>query len=133
MLRKLAPILVLVLVACTTTPADLIRTAQTPAQYAFALYGTFVVTEEAAAGIVENPGTPPVVVAIIRTADAIAKPAADTMLEAARAYVAVNARLKAGDNGVSLGDVSGALSLLITATQRAGPSIDALVKAIQNL
>lgn len=128
----IAPFL-LFITACTTTPADLFRTAQTPAQHAYALYGTFVVAEEAALKIVQNPSTPEAVVRVIQKADAIAKPAADVMLVAARTYVTLDAKFSAGDSGIQLSEVRATFTELQHAIVIAGPAIDALVAAVQNV
>ena len=133
-MRKLAPVLLLFFItACTTTPADLLRTAQTPAQHAFALYGTFVVFEETVADIVERAGTPQVVKNALKAADAVAKPLADVMLVSARSYVAVEAQLANGDPDITFNDLKMALKELTLAIKFAGPSINALVSAVQNL
>ena len=132
MFLPLVPVL-LFFTACTTTPADLFRTAQTPAQHAYALYGTFVVAEEAALKIVRNPVTPEAVVRVIQKADAIAKPAADVMLVAARTYVTLDAKFAAGDPGIQMSEVRATFTELQHALVIAGPAIDALVAAVQNV
>ena len=132
MFLPLVPVL-LFFTACTTTPADLFRTAQTPAQHAYALYGTFVVAEEAALKIVQQTATPAVVIRVIQKADAIAKPAADIMLLSARTYVTLDAKFSAGDPGIQLSEVRATFSELQRAIVIAGPAIDALVAAVQNV
>ena len=133
MFLPLVPVLMVFVAACTTTPADLFRTAQTPAQHAYALYGTFVVAEEAALKIVQNPITPEAVVRVIQKADAIAKPAADVMLVAARTYVTLDAKFSAGDPGIQMSEVRATFTELQHALVIAGPAIDALVAAVQNV
>ena len=131
--KPFVPLIFLVVAACTTTPADLFKTAQTPAQHAYALYGIFVVTEEAALKIVSNPATPRVVIRVIQKADAIAKPAADVMLVAARTYVVLDSKFAAGDPGIQLSEVSATFLELQSAIIIAEPAINALVTAVQNV
>jgi hypothetical protein len=90
MLRRLLATMAaaLALAACAA-----LKTAETPAQKAYALYGTFVAVEEAAADLVVQPSTPAHVKAAIKKADAVAKPAADAMVQAARTYVSAKAEI----------------------------------------
>lgn len=114
-----------------------VGTAETPQQKAFALYGTFVTVEEAAATIVLNPTTPDGVVEIIAKTDAVAKPLADAMLEAANAYSLIVAKIeeiegrgeKPTDELLDLAIT--ALAALTAAIVEAEPSIQALVAAIR--
>lgn len=81
-MRTLLSSLVLVaLVACTTSGGQKLSVQQ----QAFQAYGTFVVLEEQAARLVQDPVVPERVKLNIRAADAIAKPAADAILDAALA------------------------------------------------
>lgn len=52
-------------------------------QKAFSLYGSFVVLEETAAKIATDPAAPKGVIQSLQEADALAKPAADVMYDAA--------------------------------------------------
>lgn len=70
--------------------------AETSEQQAYALYGQFVIAEEAAAGIVEDPGTPQEVRETIAQADAIAKDVADDLLAASRSVMRIRAEIAAG-------------------------------------
>jgi hypothetical protein len=85
----------LVLVGCKSLSAP-VEAAQTPEQTAYALYGTFVVFEELAASIVTDPATPASVKDVIKQADAVAKPAADGMIDAARQVIKIQTQLAAG-------------------------------------
>ena len=116
------------LAGCAVTPKDVVDAAQTPEQTAFALYGTFVVYEEQAAALVEDPRTPLEVRAKIKTADAIAKPLADNLLEAAMVYVDVKAKFEAAETTVDKLNV--AAQNLNYWVGRAAPAIKALVATV---
>lgn len=81
--------------ACSVTPAKVVAEAHTPAQKAFALYGTFRVFEEAGAKLVKTPGTMPQVIQAIQLADAKAKPIADKLYDAAVEVIVIQAQLGA--------------------------------------
>jgi len=75
-------------VGCSSTPVAL---AQTPLQRAYALYGEFVVAEEAAADLRQRGllyGAP---LKGVQQADALAKPLADALLQATRDYLQTRA------------------------------------------
>lgn len=113
---------------CATTPSDVVGAAETPAQTAFALYGTFVVYEEQAAALVEDPRTPLEVTAKIKTADAIAKPLADNLLEAAMVYIDLQAKFGAAET--TLDKLNVAAANLNYWVGRAAPAIKELVRVV---
>jgi hypothetical protein len=102
--------------------------AETPEQHAYALYGQFVIAEETAAGIVEDPATPQVVKDQIAKADATAKPVADNLLDAARSVMKIRAELAQGKSSEEK------LAIAITNLEKwiadARPKIEALVASI---
>lgn len=72
--------------------------AESPEQHAYALYGQFVIAEEAGAKLAEHPSTPSSVKQAIATADAAAKPIADNLLAAARDVMVIRSQVRAGTN-----------------------------------
>lgn len=103
---------VLLLAACA------VQRAETPEQRAYALYATFVIAQEAAADLVENPATPAAVVAAIKAAHGPARVAVHAARDAARTYSAA----KATQNG----NVAAALAALEAALRSAAPKVEAL-------
>lgn len=114
---------------CTTTPKDVLDAAETPEQTAFALYGTFVVYEEQAAALVEDPRTPLEVVAKVKTADAIAKPLADNLLEVALTLEDV--REKYENNLTTYEKLNVAAQNLEYWINRAAPAIRNLINVVK--
>lgn len=86
--------LAVALSACATI--NPIGTAQTAEQKAYAAYGTFVVFEEEAAKLVQSSEVPPDVKENLKRADAVAKPAADALVAAARQVLMVRKQLESG-------------------------------------
>lgn len=141
--------LLLALSACASNPFN---TAQTVEQKAAALYGQFVIAEQAARDVVCpnhaerradptvncKPTAPAGVVRAIATVDAIAKPLADTLAVAGRQYstakAEVEAAAKAGGQptGQALAAVTVGLQNLTRAYEEAAPSIRALIAAIKS-
>lgn len=118
-------LIALALVGCSVNP---LKTAVTPSQKAFAVYGTFVAYEEQGAVIVQNATVPDSVKAAIRAADAKAKPAADSLLSAAREVIAVQSEIAAGTStSDKLAIVNANLSQWI---KDATPIVDNLVAAV---
>jgi hypothetical protein len=71
----LLPILMLALSACQTMQqANPLAAAHHPDTTALAFYGSYVIVQEAAADIKENPATPPEVGAALKSGDAVAYP-----------------------------------------------------------
>jgi len=127
----------LVLPACSVSNPT--GTAQTLEQKAAAIYGQFVIAEEAARDIVcPNylavraapttiacaPTVPKGVVNAIASADRIAKPLADVMAASSRQYAAIRAAEGTGPK------VAAALNALTVAYTEALPSIKALIAAV---
>lgn len=136
---SLALALAVPLAAALLLAACAVRTAETPAQKAFALYGTFVVAEEAAAALIADPALPAAVRQGIRTADAVAKPLADALMAAAREYARAAAELRALEGAGAtapsplLAKAEVALTALLRAHDRAAPSIAAFADMINGL
>lgn len=111
---------------CANSP---VIVAQDSEQRAYAIYGTFVIVEEQAAGLVGSPGVPNTVVVAIRQADAKAKPSADALVQAVRDYDAASHQLKTG--GGSADKVSIASSNLVKWVSQAQTDVAALVAAVK--
>jgi len=101
------------------------KAAQTPEQQAYAIYGTFVIFEEAAVGIVQDQSIPLNIRRAIQAADARAKPVMDALLDAA---LEVNAARK--EVG-SAGNIDARLAALEVALTRSGPALAALIESIR--
>ena len=82
----------LALCGCASNP---FKAAQNLDQRAFAGYGTFVVFEEQAAAVVQDPSIPANVKQALKAADARAKPAADALLASVKEYESISAALAA--------------------------------------
>lgn len=70
--------------------------AETLGQKTYALYGEFVIAEEQAAKLFQDPVVPANIKAALSTADRAAKPAADSLLAAILEVDSVRAQLAAG-------------------------------------
>lgn len=113
--------------ACQSTNA--LAAANTRDQKAYAVYGTFVVIEEQAATLVTSPATPAALRAAIRSADAKAKPTADTLKKALVQYDAAFAAVKAGaSSDTALGVAAANLDLWIT---QATTDVNTLVNIVK--
>lgn len=75
-----------------------VASAKTLEQKVYATYGSFVVFEVQAAEVIKSPDVPPEVKALIRQADAAAKPAADAMFDAAVELIKIKSDLEAGQS-----------------------------------
>lgn len=105
--------------------------AKTLEQKVYATYGSFVVFEVQAAELIKSPDVPPEVKTLIRQADAVAKPAADSMFDAAVELIKIKGELEAGQTTEER---------VLIATQNlnrwyleAEPKITALVTAIKEV
>lgn len=72
-------ILTLAALALTACGANPFKDAENTQQEGYASYGTFVILEEQAAALVQNPAVPASVKLTLRRADAEAKPIADQL------------------------------------------------------
>lgn len=122
----LAVVLLLALNACGHTP---VKSAQTADQKAFALYGTFVVYEEVGAKLVQSAEVPASVKAVMRTADATAKPIADKLLDASLEVIQIQREIAAGAS--TQDKLAIANANLARWYQEAEPKIAALVSAVK--
>lgn len=86
----LACVAALTFSACAVNP---FKAATNLDQRAFASYGTFVVFEEQAAAVVQDPSIPGNVKQALKMADARAKPAADALLASVKQYEAISIAL----------------------------------------
>lgn len=130
--------LVLFLASCSTTPVDIMDSAETVPQRAGATYGLWVIAQETAADIVVLPETPDSVVFAIADAEARVKPMVDAMRETYLAYKLkrdeVDALVEAGDPiaGTTLQELRDLLELLTQQVNRTEPevnSFDSLVNS----
>lgn len=115
-----------ILASCKANP---LKEAQTPQQKAFALYGTFVVYEETGAKLISDADIPADVKSAIRTADAKAKPVADSLLGAAEEYISISSTMKAAPDAAT--KLSVATANLQQWVSEAEPKINALVSAVR--
>lgn len=76
--------------------ANPIKAAETNEQRAYAAYGTFVIVQEKAADLVEQPNIPRGVKLRIIGAEERAKPVADSLLDAYTEFLIVKAEFDAG-------------------------------------
>jgi hypothetical protein len=83
------------LAGCQT--ANPLAAAETSEQRAFAAYGTFVILQETAADLVEDPAIPRGAKLRIIQAEERAKPVADSLLDAYTAFLIVRAEFDAGE------------------------------------
>lgn len=125
-----AAFLVVFLASCATSPIDVIQSAETIEQRAGALYGTWVIAQEAGARIVVLPETPDSVVFAIASSGKRVKPIVDAMQDSYIAYTVqkdlVQATINAGET-VDTSALQQLQSLLLTLTQqveRAEPEVD---------
>ena len=117
--------LAIALTACVVNP---IRAAETAEQKAYAAYGTFVIFEEQAAQLVQSPEVPADVKQALREADAIAKPAADTLLVSARVVASVRRQVAQGTTTNE--KLQAAIDTLNTVYMQAIPKIAAFVDMV---
>jgi hypothetical protein len=111
-----------------TAQKELLKEAQTPEETVYALYGSFVVYEEVAADLDTNAQTPADVKDTIRKLDATAKPAADSLQDAARSVIKIKAQVAAGGtSGEKLDVVNANLAAWIA---EAKPKITAFICAV---
>lgn len=94
--------LLLVLTGCQTAPPNPVADASRPETVALALYGGFVIAEEAAADIVNNQATPQNVKDGLKAADIKASPVAEQLEPAAKAVEKVRADIEAGGGSQNL-------------------------------
>lgn len=115
-----------VLIGCQG--ANPVKAAETVEQKAFALYGLFTVFEEFGADVIETDGVPSDIKRGIQHADAVAKPIADALLDAALEVQRIRAQVLAEDtNHDRLALVLANLSDWVV---RAEPAITRLVAAV---
>lgn len=102
-IHQITRIRVLALLAFVVTLAGCagwgaIDAAETTEQRAFATYGTFVVLQEQAAEMIQNPRVPAGVKRRIQQIDARAKPVADQTLELALEVTQIRRAVEAGED-----------------------------------
>jgi hypothetical protein len=103
-------------------------TAETPEQHAYALYGQFVIGEEAAAKVNEDAATPQSVREAIAKADNAAKPVADSLLDAAGQVLVIRSQLSQGKSSEEKLGI--AITNLNNWIIEAKPLIENLTKAV---
>lgn len=77
--------------------ANPIAAAETSEQRAYAAYGTFVIVQEKAADLAEDPAIPRGVKLRIIQAEERAKPVADSLLDAYTAFLVIKGEFDAGE------------------------------------
>lgn len=125
----MALFVILSLPGCATVGGPL-KAAETVEQKAFALYGTFVVFEEAAVTVVQNEQLPRSVRRAVQNADAKAKPVVDSLLDAVLEVQKIRLQVEAGTNTTER-------LLIVTANlenwiDRAVPVVNNLIGAVRN-
>lgn len=127
MLLVVAVVMVPLLQACQG--ANPVAVAETPEQKAYALYGMYVVFNEEAAAIAENPAIPPSVrLGVIRAAEA-AKPSADALEAATNNFIEIAGQVAAGTTPQEKYVI--ALNNMNQWVTDSRPLIDALVAAVK--
>lgn len=74
-----------------------VRAAETSEQRAYALYGSFIVYEEAATKLIQDPEVPESLKDGIRELDSVTKPVADSLIDAAVTVLQIRAEVAAGE------------------------------------
>lgn len=101
-----------------------LQAGDTIEQKSYALYGSFVVFEEQAAKLVQEPEVPESIKEVLRDADSEAKPLADALLDAAGEVVLIKQALAEGKTTEE--KVNIAIQNLSTRYYSAKPKIDRL-------
>jgi hypothetical protein len=109
--------------------ANPVARAETVEQKAYATYGTFVIIEEQAAKLVSSGQIPDRAVRAIASADARAKPVADSLLDALMEFEQIRDEFEAGGTGEAR--YVAAVDNLNDWIARAGPLINNLVSAVK--
>jgi len=126
LLLALAAPAVLTLSGCGSTP---VQQAETPEQKAYALYGTYVIFQEKAAELVQDPAIPENVKQALRDSDRIAYPVAESLVEAVIEVEAIRQQVKAGMNSEER--LTLAILNLSTIYFSAAPKLLAVVSAVK--
>lgn len=124
----LAASAVLAVAGCLANP---IREAQTLEQKAFATYGEFVIYEELAANLVQDPAMPANLKAALAKADAVAKPIADNGLTLIHTYDEIAAQVNAGTSGAD--KLAIATADLQSWINQATPAVKDLIQAVKQV
>lgn len=121
-----APVL-LTLPGCGTTSA--VKQAETPEQKAYALYGTYVIFQEKAAELVQDPTTPENAKEALRAADRVAYPLAESLVDAVIEVESVRKQVAAGATPEE--KLSIAVLNLSTIYYQVAPKLLAVVAAVR--
>ena len=103
--------------------------AETTEQRAYAIYGTFVIVEEAAAELIASGTLSDDTVLAIAAADERAKPTADLLIEALEEYLVIKAQLAAGESTQEQLDI--AVTNLNLWVERVVPLVNTLRAAVE--
>ena len=120
-------LLTLMLVGCQA--ANPLAQAETSEQRAYAAYGTFVIFQEKAADLAEDPNIPRGAKLRIIAAEERARPVAESLLEAYIEFVAIKAEFQAGR--ISHGALVTATVSLNDWILRLTPRVNELVRNIK--
>ena len=108
-----------------------IEQAQSVEQKAYAIYGTYVATQERAASVVRSGRLKRIYILRIKQADKLAKPAADAVLELTTDVIATRKLLKTDKSKTAK------LEILVDSLNNAitdmKPKLTALVKAVEQV
>lgn len=117
-------LLTLALYGCITRPVSVAKDSE---QRAYALYGEFVIFEEEASRL--RGSVPAAVYVGVQRADAVAKPTADSLLQAVHDYDTISAQLRAGNS--TQDKLTVATSNLQTWVTQAETDVENLVSAVK--
>jgi hypothetical protein len=117
----------LALASCASfNPMSNARTAE---QRAWALYGTYVVFQEQAAGMVKDPAVSLATKEALKRAEAASYPVAEGLFTAGQEVIAVRRQLEAGTTGAEQMDI--AMRNLSEWYMRAQPLVTSLVDSVR--
>ena len=108
-----------------------IEQAQSVEQRAYAIYGTYVVTQERAASLVRSGRLKRIYILRIKQADKIAKPAADAVLELTTDVIKTRKLLKTDKSKTARLEIL--VDSLNNAITNLKPKLTALVKAVEQV
>lgn len=111
---------------CVNSP---VQQAETPEQKAYALYGTYVIFQEKAAELVQDPTTPEKVKEALREADKVAYPVAESLVDAVMEVEAIRRQVSEGVTPEE--KLTIAISNLSTIYFSAAPKLLAVVAAVK--
>ncbi len=126
-----APLLVFAIFISGCATVEPVKTAETPEQKAFALYGTYVIYKEVGADLAVDPDTPDEFVQYLATAVRVADPASVLLKEAGIQLEKARARLKEIENQTTLDEFTVALQVFNERWADAQPKLQSFIDAVK--